>query len=151
MRAVLLTAPTMGGYQMFLCVVNNPDTRAADKYEIARVIYAETSGASLRSVEALASMIYNAARMRGCRPVEIVRDADMFESRCAGTTRNALFSAPPDNAGMQMCLRVVQKMLNENLPDGCCGATRFHHDTDIPAWAISRGYIADIDGMLFYL
>lgn len=137
---------------MSLCLENISDTRVSDKHEIARTIYAETDGASsLRAVEALASMIHNASVMRGCAPIDVACDANTFTSRNPDSPRYALRDVRADNAAFQMCMRVVQKMLKGNLPDACCGATRFHHDGIIPMWAMSRGYIAEICGMLFYL
>ena len=51
----------------------------------------------------------------------------------------------------QMCLRVVQKMMRGDLRDNVFGATNFHHANIMPQWAVSRGYIAEFDDILFYL
>lgn len=137
---------------MSLSLNSNCDTRISDRYEIARTLYAETDGGkSLRAVEALASMIRNAATMRECAPIDIVRDPDMFASRNQDNPRHCYHRGPQTCAAFQMCLRVAHRMQSGHLPDMCCGATRFHHDGPIPSWATSRGYIADICGMLFYL
>ena len=96
-------------------------------------------------------MIANAARAADCRAVDIVRNAQIFTSRDKASPNNHLWGVFADNAGFQMCLRVAQKMLNGGLGDLCCGATRFHNDTCIPEWAMSRGYISEVDGLLFYL
>ena len=56
-----------------------------------------------------------------------------------------------NNRALQMCVRVVARMMHGSLPDRCFGAIRFHHTDEMPDWATSRGYIADVDGLLFYL
>ena len=58
---------------------------------------------------------------------------------------------PVTSRKFQMCLRVAQRMLSGGLCDACFNATRFHYSNEMPSWSIARGYIADIDGMLFYL
>ena len=135
---------------MYLSVICNPDEKSKEKYEIARTIYAETGAASLRLVEAFASMIQNAARACGVSEIEIVRDAKKFESRNAVSPRHAHWNVSANSAAFQMCLRVTNQMIKGTLPDSCCGATRFHHEDELPDWAVALGYVADIDGILFY-
>lgn len=136
---------------MYLSVITNPDDGNKDKYEIARAIYAETGAVSLRLVEAFASMILNASRLKNCTPIDIVRNPDVIKSRDVASVNHPRWNVPAASPAFQMCLRVTQKMLNGTLGDLCFGATRFHHDDNIPAWAMSLGYVADIDGILFYL
>ena len=136
---------------MQLTIINNPDESRKERYEIARAVYAETAAVSLRAVEAMASMIANAAHARGCAPLEIVRDVHLFTSRNPAAPRNKLWQVRADSSAFQMCLRVVQKMQNGSLGDWCCGATRFHHGCQIPDWATSCGYITEINDILFYL
>lgn len=135
---------------MHLSVICNPDEKSKDKYEIARTIYAETGAVSLRAVEAFASMIANAARVRNIRAIDIVRDKDRFQSRQSSSPRHSRWDVPANSTAFQMCLRVTCKMLKGTLADSCCGATRFHHEDEMPSWAMSLGYVADIDGILFY-
>lgn len=135
---------------MHLQLISNPDDRSKEKYEIARAIYAETGATSLRLVEAFASMIYNAAMVNNCAPIDVVRDCKKFQSRDIASPLHVRWNVSANSPAFQMCLRVTQKMLNGTLGDLCCGATRFHHDNNIPAWATSLGYVADIDGVLFY-
>ncbi len=135
---------------MNLTVIKNPRASDADKYEIARAIYAETGASSLRLVEALASMIANAAAVRGCRPLDIVRDENILSAAAPSAPLHSRMSVDAASAPFQMCLRVTERMLRGTLPDACAGATRCHHDGMIPEWATALGYIAEIDGMLFY-
>lgn len=135
---------------MYLSVICNPDEKSKEKYEIARTIYAETGAVSLRLVEAFASMIANAARACGVSEIEIVRDAKKFQSRNTASPHHVRWNVPANSSAFQMCLRVTNQMLKRTLPDSCCGATRFHHEEELPDWAVALGYIADIDGILFY-
>ena len=142
----------MGGFsEMNLRLIKNPDETKKLSYQIARVVYAETSASSLTAVEALVSMINNASRASGRSFAQIISDTDMFESLNETSVRHEMLSVPPLSRGFQMCLRVVGRMLMGGLPDMCRGATRFHHGDVNPDWARSRGYILDIDELLFYL
>lgn len=119
------------------------DTSECLAYKIAHVVFAETDGRSLQSVEALTSMIKNLSNKTGIGIQDIIKTSKMF-------TRTKE-SVDMTGRHFQMCLRVARRMLNGALPDMCFGATMFHHVDTMPQWSISRGYIADIDGMLFYL
>lgn len=136
---------------MHLTVLCNPDKSQMVLYKIARVVYAETGASSLRAVEALTSMIANASRVNSIDPGDIASDENMFAVLKKDSVRHGCLTVDANNRGFQMCLRVVKKMLNGNLPDTCFGATRFHRDDEIPDWARARGYIAEIDNLLFYL
>ena len=136
---------------MQLALIKNPDESKKIVYTIARIIYAETHAVSLHVVEALASMIKNFHVSSGLDFKEIVSDKDIFESLNENSENNDLLSIDANDRKFQMCLRVVSRMLQNSLPDSCCGATRFHRADRMPSWAVSRGYIADIDGLLFYL
>lgn len=134
-----------------LTVIHNPDESKIILYKIARLIYAETGGASLRVVESLASMIANLVAATGRNMSDIADDANIFESLNENSAQHHLLSVDAKNRGFEMCVRVVQKMLNGNLADCCYGATKFHRVEMMPKWAIARGYIAEVDNLLFYL
>lgn len=136
---------------MQLELITNPDVSQCAAYKIARVVYAETGATSLPLVEAFTSMISNLARCRGVDPDVVITDRDVFLSLDENNARHELLNVAPDVRAFQMCLRVVRRMLHGNLPDECFGATRFHRVDEMPTWSTSRGYIADIDGVLFYL
>lgn len=143
MVARFLFVTNQGHHGMQLTLIKNPDENLGAAYKIARAVYAETNASSLPVVEALTSMIQNAARAYGCACADIVRDKDSFHAPVPDVAAS--------NRGFKMCVRVAQRMLNGALPDCCRGATRFHHADVMPGWATSRGYIADVDGLLFYL
>lgn len=136
---------------MNLQLIKNPDEKKALVYKIARVIYAETKASSLLVVEALASMINNLHINTGKSYEEIIKDENVFESLLKDSDSHLLLNVDCNDRGFQMCLRVVQRMLKNDLEDKCSGAIRFHRYDTLPAWSVDKGYIADIDGLLFYL
>ena len=111
---------------------------------VADTVYAETGAKSLRVVEAMCSMIYNAADQKAENIKRVISDSKLFTH------------IKPDSViditsrGYQMCMRVARQMLRGNLSDKCNHATKFHHADKIPDWAVARGYVADIDDILFY-
>lgn len=140
----------LGGIMNF-ALINNTDMSAGLAYKIARIVYAQTAASSLVAVEALTSMIKNLSAASGVSVVDIISDETIFDALSDSSPRHVRTTVFPTDRGFQMCLRVAKRMLRGGLPDGCYGATRFHHSDTMPEWARARGYIADIDGMLFYL
>lgn len=136
---------------MHLELISNPDTTRIGAYKIARVIYAQTGATSLPLVEAMASMIANIATRSGRDIDDIISDADIFDCVNPKSPRHELLQIDAANRGFQMCLRVAGRMLRGGLRDACNGATRFHPANEMPEWATARGYIADVDGFLFYV
>ena len=135
---------------MRFTVIENSDYSKKTAYKVARTVYAETGAVSLRAVEALTSMIYNISKKYSRDIENIISDSNIFECVSVSSPHHDNMNIDANNRGLQMCVRVAERMLHNMLPDYCCGATRFHHDDNIPEWAMSRGYIADIDGLLFY-
>lgn len=129
---------------MNLTLITNVDSSATLAYMIARTVYTQTNAVSLQLVEAMTSMIKNIADKYDRDIADVIRDKRFFPE-----TDSA--NVPASSRGFQMCLRVAKRMLAGGLSDSCFGATRFHSADTLPDWAIARGYIADIDGVLFYL
>lgn len=136
---------------MQLTLIKNTDTSATLTYRIARIVYAHTCAKSLPLVEAFSSMIQNMSNKSGVDILEIISDKNIFDALDSRSPRNSYMNVSADNRGFQMCVRTVRRMLMGGLPDCCNGATQFHYCDVIPDWAVARGYIADIDGVLFYL
>ena len=136
---------------MQLTLIKNPDETKLLEYKIARILYAQTHAQSLRLVEMMASLVANNARVTGRDLYGVISDVNLFDVLRPESPDNKLISVDVINCGFQMCLRVVHRMLNGTLGDMCYGATCFHRSDVIPSWATARGYIADIDGFLFYL
>lgn len=136
---------------MQMTLINNLDTSAGLSYQVARIVYAQTSGGtSLPVVEALTSMIKNLSVASGISIETIIQDPSCFSVLNSDDKNHSLLKVFPNNPGYKMCLRTAQRMLSGGLPDCCFGAVRFHYSDCIPDWARARGYIADIDGILFY-
>lgn len=119
-------------------------------YDVARVVYAETLATSLRVVEALTSMISNATKNNYHDISKMLRNKNIFESINVESQRHKYLYVDTSRRDFQMCLRVAIRMLHGNLSDECNHATMFHRANLMPQWAIARGYVADIDGILFY-
>lgn len=136
---------------MQLTLIQNTDYTKSVLYKLARIVYAETLAASLQITEAMASMIYNIHIKYNKSFDSIANDSNLFESLNTNSKRHEYLNINADDKKFQMCLRVVQKMINGNLPDSVFGATKFHHTDVLPDWAVARGYIAEFDNVLFYL
>jgi hypothetical protein len=136
---------------MNLKLIKNTDESKIIAHKIARLVHAETNASSLTAVEALTSMIANRCAATRQNPRQVIENRDIFESQSADSQPSQNRTDKSDERGFQMCLRTAQRMLNGNLPDSCCGAIRFHRSDTLPEWAVARGYIAEIDGLLFYL
>ena len=138
---------------MQMTLVKNPDTSGHMNlaYKVARVVYAHTGGVSLPLVCAFTSMIKNLSDASGVDISNLIMDQTIFPALSAGNENNSRLYVAANTRAFQMCVRTAYRMLMGQLPDSCYGATRFHASDTIPSWATSRGYIADIDGILFYL
>ena len=103
--------------------------------------------ANVTRVEALTSMIKNLSDKTGTTISEIISDKTIFND----SNKIVCLNECMNSRKFEMCVRVASRMLAGGLPDSCHGATKFHHADIIPEWAIARGYIDDVDGLLFYL
>jgi len=137
---------------MQMTLITNPDTsgRLALASKIARVVYAQTGAVSLSLVEAFTSMIKNISDQSSVDIQNIISDSNLFPALEETNIYHERLFVPSVSRGFQMCLRTANRMLAGLLPDKCYGATKYHYADTIPDWALSRGYIADIDGILFY-
>lgn len=136
---------------MQLSLIKNDDDTQRVSYKLARIIFAETGGESLPSVESMASMIYNIHKKYDKSFEDIARDKNIFDVLNEKSPRNELLRSNANDRKLQMCLRVVKTMMRGNLRDCVFGATRFHHADVIPMWAMSRGYIFECEDILYYL
>lgn len=137
---------------MHMTLVPNPDTSMTTclSYKIARVVYAESGATSLPLVEAFTSMIKNLSIHRGIDISDLIQDSTIFPSLDVSDAHHNRYFVSANSRGFQMCVRTASRMLTGVLGDCCYGATRYHRANIMPSWAVSRGYIADIDGFLFY-
>ena len=135
---------------MHMTLIKNTDTSASLAYKIGRIVYAQTGAISLNLVEAMTSMIHNISKSSGLGYLEIIENRDLFDVLSDYSSNHNRLMVPANDRGFQMCVRVARRMLSGGLGDKCFGAVRFHSADVIPDWATARGYIADIDGFLFY-
>ena len=136
---------------MHLTLITNPDESKIILYKVARIIYAETNASSLLAIESLAAMIANLCVTSQRQLCDLIKDKNIFESLNINSNRHGHLYINSENPKFKICLRVAQKMINGALPDCCNGAVRFHRVENLPDWAVSRGYIAEVDELLFYL
>ena len=136
--------------RFFLCPKRKNHATRNTRNAVARIVYAETLATSLRVVEALTSMISNATKNNYHDIAKMLRDKNIFESINIESQRHKYLCVDTSRRDFQMCLRVAIRMLHGNLGDACNHATMFHRAELMPQWAIARGYVADIEGILFY-
>ena len=132
-------------------IIENHDDKQKIYYKIARIVYAETLAKSLVAVEALSAMIYNIHIKYNKSFEDIADDKGLFDSLSEKSLRHQYLFVNADDRKFQMCLRVVKNMIRGFLNDNVYGATKFHHVDVMPDWAMSRGYIAEYEDMLFYI
>ena len=103
---------------MQLDVIRNPDESQIAVYKAARVIYAETFPSSLPAVEALASMIKNIMAQTKRDLVDIVSDENIFNVLNKNSPRHEYLNVDAkNNRALQMCVRVVERMMHGGLND----------------------------------
>ena len=68
------------GDNMQLFLIKNPDDTQIVSYKLARIVFAETNGSSLQSVEAMASMIFNIHNKYEKSFEDIARDKNIFDA-----------------------------------------------------------------------
>ena len=134
----------------FVLIKNDDDDKIAT-YKLARAVYAETRASSLLAVESLCAMIKNLSIKSGRELSDIATDETVFESLSKKSARHADLLIDSKSRAFQMCLRSVRRMMSGQLPDMVRCATRFHRSENSPDWAAAVGYVAEVDGLLFYL
>ncbi len=137
---------------MQLTLIKNTDASGVESlsYRVARVVYAQTGGISLPLIEAFTSMIKNIAMASSQNVSDIISDSNIFPVLDEADINHSRMYVSSNDKRFQMCQRTAHRMLSGGMPDCCYGATKYHFANVIPDWATSRGYIADIDGVLFY-
>lgn len=80
----------------------------------------------------------------------IANDESVFECLNKDSSRHSDLLIAETDSKFQMCFRAAKRMANGQLPDSVHGAIRFHREDCIPEWSITRGNVAEVDGLLFY-
>ena len=135
-----------------------PKDRAGDI--LARTIYGEARGESVRGKEAVAAVVMN--RVRRAREaggtywwggtVEAVCQRPwQFSCWNAGDPNRVKIEAVDDgNRVFQTCRRIARRALAGTLGDPTEGATHYHAKSVNPPWARGRAPSAEIGHHLFY-
>jgi len=134
----------------FSLIKNDNEDKAAI-YKLARIVFAETQASSLLAVESLCAMVCNLCVSTGRNIKDIVTDESIFESLSKKSARHQDLLIDSNSSAFQMCLRTVKRMLSGQLQNQIMNATKFHRVENLPDWAVPLGYVAEVDGLLFYL
>lgn len=132
--------------------------RAADV--LARTIYGEARGESVRGKEAVAAVIMNRVRRArsaggtywwGGTVEEVCRRPWQFSCWNAGDpNRPRIDGVGPGNRVFQTCRRIARRALAGTLADPTDGATHYHAKSVSPPWARGKSPSAEIGGHVFY-
>lgn len=126
---------------------------------LARTIYGEARGESVRGKEAVAATIINRvnfAKKRGgywwgdsvdgvCRKP--------FQFSCwndGDPNLKKIMAVKPGHKVFDSCLRIARRAVGGALADPTNGATHYHHISASPPWSRARAPIAEIGRHLFY-
>jgi hypothetical protein len=136
--------------------------RNADRQAIltlARTIYGEARGESVRGMEAVAAVVMNRVRRAserggwwwGSTPIDVCRKPQQFS--CWNETdpnRCKILAVDPEHPVFRICLRIARRAIAGTLKDPTKGATHYHAKDVSPPWARSRKPSAEIGGHKFY-
>lgn len=133
--------------------------READIDTLARTLYGEARGESLRGIEAVASVVMNRvvrakageSRWWGTSVQEVCRAP--FQFSCWNATdpnRRLILNVAPGDRVFDMCRRIARRAVAGALDDPTKGATHYHALNVKPAWAEGRRPCVVIGRHMFY-
>ena len=127
---------------------------------LARTLYGEARGESVRGKEAVAAVVMNRVRRArasggtywwGGTVEDVCRGPWQFSCWNAGDPNRAKIEAvAADNRVFQTCQRIARRALAGTLADPTDGATHYHAKAANPPWARGKAPSAEIGGHLFY-
>lgn len=142
---------------------DKPAFTSADKEAsidvLARTIWGEARGESVRGKEAVAATVMNRVRQAQYRDGHwwgnsVVRVCRMpWQYSCWNENdpnRAKLLAVTKDDIAFQACLRIARRAVHSTLKDPTGGATHYHHRDLNPWWAVGRVPSAEIGNHLFY-
>lgn len=146
-----------------MTVIDTPPQIAAQETAIdtlARTIWGEAHGESVRGKEAVAAVVMNRvkqARSRfgfdwwGGTVVEACLGPDQFDCwRRSPESRRRLLNVRPDDPVFAVCRRIACRAVRGALVDPTGGAVRYHRRNDSPWWAHGLEPTVTIGRRLFY-
>ncbi len=126
---------------------------------LARTIYGEARGETLRGKEAVAAVVLNrVARTEergrywwGGDIAEVCTKPWQFSCWNPGDpNREKILAAQPGTKAFNCCRRIARRAVAGALKDPTGGATHYHHKALNPPWAKGRAPSAEIGDHLFY-
>lgn len=137
-----------------------PEAIHNDPVEVlARTIYGEARGESVRGKEAVAAVILNRVRKAeqrggwwwGHDVVSVCLKPWQFSCwNPSDPNRARILAVTPASKSFGTCLRVARRALSGVLEDPTRGATHYHNHLVHPPWAWNHVPSAEIGGHLFY-
>ncbi len=140
--------------------VGNPAASADEEAldTLARTLYGEARGESVRGKEAVAAVVLNRVERAAGRPhwwgstvVEVCRKPWQFSCwNPNDPNRDKLLAVGPGDPQFDVCRRIARRALTGVLEDPTGGATHYHARGLMPDWADGRSPSAVIGNHLFY-
>jgi spore germination cell wall hydrolase CwlJ-like protein len=131
-----------------------PVKRGSPADILARTLWGEARGESVRGIEAVAAVVVNRVRRGGWwgNSVETVcRKPMQFSCWNAGDPNRAkLEQVDESDRQFRICLRIARRAIAGRVDDPTGGATHYHVRGLLPAWAREREPSAEIGNHLFY-
>lgn len=111
---------------------------------LARTLWGEARGGSVRGTEAVAAVVMNrAAKAGGAAVVAVCSQLPCWtETPCAAVT---VADRP-----FRICLRIARRAVGGGLGDPTGGATHYHRIGQLPPWSKGHAPSAEIGDHLFY-
>jgi|AGTN01.2.fsa_nt_gi Cell wall hydrolyses involved in spore germination len=131
-----------------------PVKRGSPADILARTLYGEARGESVRGIEAVAAVVMNRVRRGGWwgNTVETVC-RKRWQFSCwneADPNRAKLERVDENDRVFRICVRIARRAIAGSLDDPTGGATHYHTRAVMPAWARSLVPCAEIGAHLFY-
>lgn len=131
-----------------------PVKRGSSADILARTLYGEARGESVRGIEAVAAVVMNRVARGGWwgNSVETVCRKP-WQFSCWNETdpnRAKLERADESDRVFRICVRIARRAISGSVADPTEGATHYHTSTCAPAWAKGKIPSAEIGNHLFY-
>jgi len=126
---------------------------------LARTLWGEARGESVRGKEAVAAVVMNRVRRAralggywwGMTPIQVCRKPWQFACWNDGDPNHAkMLAVGADDPVFRICLRIARRAIAGTLKDPTHGATHYHAKDSSPPWARNRKPSAVIGGHRFY-
>lgn len=137
----------------------NSEPRAEAIDILARTLWGEARGETVRGREAVAAVILNRVKRAsrkgrywwGNDVVSVCTKPFQFSCWNVGDpNRRKLLAVTPENKAFRSCLRIARQAVHGDLDDPTDGATHYHTKTIRPPWTRGRRPVRQIGHHLFY-